>query len=416
MRKLKQGEINAFQLQLEIVKSKYNTNRLRTVIYARKSAIDERQTSLPTQISECKEFVKQYDFLELTEVFQEDNRSGMFMDNRTEFLRMLEKAEKHEIDVIVVLRFDRFARDMADMTTTIKLLRVYGCSLIAGDDIAGSETPAGEFTQNIIFSQNQYQARVTASRVMESEIHNAKMGYNAGGKPPYGIKIVNKQFEIDEDEAPAIRIMFNMIANGSSYKDVIEKLDKLGYKTRNGISFTHSTMSTILRNDKYYGTYVYNREGSKRKAKRVLIEKFNEVRNGDAIRAIISKELFDKVQKILDDRKVCRPRQNENSDYFLTGYVYCKGCGSSMSGKSSVGGRQNKRSRYYVCLNHSTRRSKTCKTKDVNADYLETAVKETLVEKINSYLLTSNANSVFNVLKKNNSEEANILKKRIQRS
>ena len=48
---------------------------------------------------------------ELTAVFQEDNKSGMFMDNRDEFLAMLSKAERGEIEAIVVLRLDRLARD-----------------------------------------------------------------------------------------------------------------------------------------------------------------------------------------------------------------------------------------------------------------------------------------------------------------
>ena len=37
-------------------------------------------------------------------------------------------------------------------------------------------------------------------------------GDSAGGQPPYGLKVVNKQYEIDEDEAPAVKLIFSMIA------------------------------------------------------------------------------------------------------------------------------------------------------------------------------------------------------------
>jgi DNA invertase Pin-like site-specific DNA recombinase len=47
---------------------------------------------------------------------------------------------------------------------------------------------------------------------MQGEIHNVQNGDSAGGQPPYGLKLVNKQYEIDEDEAPAIRQIFSMIA------------------------------------------------------------------------------------------------------------------------------------------------------------------------------------------------------------
>ena len=389
---------------------------MRTAIYARKSSVDEYQTSLPTQIALCTEFINKYDFLKLSAIFQEDDRSGMFKDNREQFLEMLEKAKKHEIDAIVVLRLDRLGRNAADMLETINTLNECGCALLAGDDIFDSSTAVGEFMRTILLGQNQYQARVTASRVIQSEIHNVQSGTSAGGLAPYGLKLVNKQFMINEDEAPAIRTIFSMAEKGKSYKQIIEKLTSLGYKTRKGETFSYSTLNSILRNDKYYGTYVYNRENGKRKARRVLIERFDEVRNEKAIPPIIKKSTFDKVQKILDERKQGRPHQNSSPEYILTGLITCKNCGSSMSGESNVGGRNKMRTRNYVCKNHLAKNGKTCTTKSINAEYLETAIKEILIVKINEYLASANAETIFGLLKKQKSDEAIKLKKQIQRT
>ena len=415
MRTLNKDEINAFN-QLLKEKQKQGIKRLRAAIYARKSTADEKETSLSTQIALCSEFISKYDFLELTATFQEDDCSGMFMDKRIQLQALLEKATKREIDVIVVVRIDRISRSAADSFLIFNQLSLCGCSLIAGDDISSKDTPVGEFMRGIMICQNQYQARVTASRVMQSEIHNVQTGYSAGGQAPYGLKVVGKQFEVNEDEAPAVREMFSMAAKGKSYSQIVEKLDSLGYKTRKGGKFTYSTISDMLRNDKYYGTYVYNRQDGKRRKNRVLIEKFEEERNSKAIPPIITKETFDKVQAMLDGRKTCRPRQNENSDYILTGYITCKSCGGSMSGQSNVGGRNKTRRRNYVCLNHSSRRDGVCKTKNINADYLETAVKLTLTEKINEYLLSAEAETVFSIMKLSKTEEAKALNKRIQRT
>ena len=71
------------------------------------------------------------------------------MDNRDEFLAMLSKAERGEIEAVVVVRLDRLARDLVDSTTTIKLLNTYGCTLLAGDDISNPNTPEGEFVRGI---------------------------------------------------------------------------------------------------------------------------------------------------------------------------------------------------------------------------------------------------------------------------
>ncbi len=410
MRNLEEREICLLKKKI----TKQENRNLRVAIYARKSAEDERQTSLDTQIAQCRAFVSQYEFLEITHEFAEDNVSGMFIDGRNEYLAMMSLAERKEIDVIVIAKLDRLARDMANALMARKLLDLYGCYLIAGDDVANADTPAGEFMRNILLSQNQYHARRTASDVMASECNNVKRGTTAGGKPPYGLKVVDKQFLIDEDEAPAVKLMFEMTANGNSYKQVIDKLSSLGYTTRAGKKFSYSTLNSLLRNDKFYGTYVYNRIGGKRKKNRVIIEHFDEVRNTTAIPPIITKQLFDTVQEILAKRStVCRPKQNA-SRYLLTGLVFCGKCGHAMTGATCTGGKNKQRMRTYVCSNHIARNGKTCTTKPLNADYLEGFLKHTLTQLINEYLASNDSQALFDGLQKQLAEEQSILLKQIQ--
>lgn len=388
--------------------------KLRTAIYARKSAEDERQTSIPTQIEACKKMIAEYDFLELTHVFQEDNVSGMFTDNRIEYQRMLSLVENNKLDVIVVMKLDRLARDLCDSSTAIKLLNLYGCYLIAGDDISNPNTPEGEFMRNILLAQNQFHARRVASDVMATECNNARNGYTAGGIPPYGLKVIGKRFEIDENEAPAIRIMFDRFAKGYSYKQIIDELTDLGFYTRAGNRFSYSTVHSLLRNDKYYGTFVYNRKDGKRKKQRVLIEHFDEVRNENAIPPIISKDLFDEVQEKRDGRQTnSRPRQNV-TNFVLTGLLFCKECGGSMSGATNTGGRNREKYRRYQCLNHTGRRGKTCKTKPIRAEYLENAVKEILTASINEHL-THNANlsAIFSKRERELREKSSLLSRNV---
>ena len=98
----------------------------------------------------------------------------MFTDNREEYQKMFDKVKKREIDVIVVIRYDRFGRNIKNVLTDMARLATYGCRLIAGDAYAKNDTPVGEFITNIQLSQNQLFARQTASNVMQGEIHNVK--------------------------------------------------------------------------------------------------------------------------------------------------------------------------------------------------------------------------------------------------
>lgn len=203
------------------------------------------------------------------------------------------------------------------------------------------------------------------------------------------MQIICKKYEINPDEAPAVKKMFEMTKDGYSYNQIADELSALGYTTRAGEKFSFSTINTILKNDKYYGTLIYNREGAPRKKNRVLREEFDEIRNSTAIDPIISKELFDSVQSILEHRKAhSTPKQNANPEYFLTGYMFCKECGKPMHGTTTKSGRNKNVKRYYVCPNH--KKSKSCKTKDVNAEYLETAIKEAITSFVNQYIKTAN--------------------------
>ena len=255
MRVLTDKELLSLKEILASRKKKHGISHLRVAIYARKSAEDDKQTSIPTQISLCERFVSDYsDLLQVKYKFSEDDASGMQSYNRPEYLKMMSLAEQQLIDVIMVVKFDRLARDLADITTAIKLLNLYGCQLIAGDDVSDANTPAGEFMRSILFAQNQYHARRVASDVMATECHNAKNGLTAGGTPPFGLKIVDKRFEINHNEAPAVKLMFEMVDKGHSYADIINELERLGYTTRKNTPFTYTTINSMLRNDKYYGT------------------------------------------------------------------------------------------------------------------------------------------------------------------
>ena len=98
----------------------------------------------------------------------------MFTDNREEYQKMFSMIKQREIDVIVVIRYDRFGRNINNVLTDMARLATYGCTLIAGDAYCKNDTPVGEFITNIQLSQNQLFARQTASNVMQGEIHNVK--------------------------------------------------------------------------------------------------------------------------------------------------------------------------------------------------------------------------------------------------
>jgi hypothetical protein len=86
-----------------------------------------------------------------------------------------------------------------------------------------------------------------------------------------------------------------------------------------------------------------------------------------------------------------------------------------MSGLSNRGGKMKTLVRTYACPNHGVKRGKTCKTKSINAKYLETAIKNILADKVNAYLSAPNTQkSVFDLLRSSKVEEVKNTQKRIK--
>lgn len=67
----------------------------------------------------------------------------------------------------------------------------------------------------------------------------------------------------------------------------------------------------------------------------------------DGIPAIVTKDLFDRVQEKLAKNKKAPARHKSEDDYLLTPKLYCGKCKSFMVGESGIG--RNKVHRYYKC-------------------------------------------------------------------
>lgn len=177
-----------------------------------------------------------------------------------------------------------------------------------------------------------------------------------------------------------------MVLQHASYNDIVDRLNELGYKSKNGNYFRKTSIYDILRNPKYYGLYFYRRTKPK--------DYYTKSRNNhdynnnedmiiipDGVPAIISKEDFEKVQQILDERRRHKAiiRQEQ---YLLSGKIVCGICGAAYSGNRKKTANPDKPYITYRCNNRPYRTGKTCNNKEVNRDMIEEAVLKLLGEVI----------------------------------
>ena len=114
-------DVRYLEQQLETLKLKTNLTALPTAIYARKSKEDVKQSSISSQIANCKETIANYSFLQLIAykngAFSDDGESGMFTDTRKDYLELRRLVKDDLVKVVVVYSYDRLSRAISDFAT-----------------------------------------------------------------------------------------------------------------------------------------------------------------------------------------------------------------------------------------------------------------------------------------------------------
>ena len=326
------------------------------VAYCRYSSENQSEASIEAQQKEIQRYAES-NGLFIMRWYIDRAQSGT-SDNRKEFREMIDDSKAREFSKVLVYQLDRFARNKEDHVIYKIDLRKNGVKVISIME-RFEDTAEGKMMESLVEMYSAYYSQDLARKTIRGMKLNASKGLNNGGAPPYGYKLVSRLDEkgnpmfhnkghelrdlaIDADRAEAVKIMFNMTLNGKKRSDIIDKLNMLGYMRANGKPFQGTSIDCILRNEKYTGTYIYN-ANRKKCIEDPYLEK-DIVRVENAVPQIISKEVFDSVQKLLKQR-VHSPRISEEN-YLLTGKIFCGECG-----RTYIGMRQAKKYLYYKCGN-----------------------------------------------------------------
>ena len=238
---------------------------VKVATYARFSSNNQREESIMSQQRHMHKYIAQKGYL-LVEEYVDEALTGT-NTNRPAFKKMIDDAKQHKFDVVIVHKMDRFARSVYDTLDVKKQLLMYGVTIESVIDKFES-TPEGDLQQIIQLGINEYYSKNLAREVMKGLSENAYQAKHNGGIPLYGYDVdpETKKYIINEHEAGAVRIIFNKIIQGFSYRELAEYLNLLGYRTKIGNKFSAtSSFYDILTNPKYKGEYVFNRSVSKPK-------------------------------------------------------------------------------------------------------------------------------------------------------
>lgn len=339
---------------------------MRASLYARVSTDEQanRDNSIPAQIRALREYCKKNDITIYNEYIDE-GVSGQ-KENRPAFQKMLSDAHNGCFDIILVHKFDRFARKI-ELSRKIKTdLNTLNINVISITEPI-ENSPMGFFMEGLHELMAEYYVKNLVAEVKKGMNERAMKGKHMG-QMPYGYYCANGNVFINEEQATIVKKIFELYLNGYGQFKIAKWLNENSIPTYKGIigGWQSFQVAHILKNYKYIGKNYWN--GNLYDAE---------------FPSILSDELFYKVNtRVAEQGEKHRYRGDNFSQYFLLELLYCGECGSPMRIKVNHewGGKKVKK---YTCRSASQYRKGCTFSKLFNAEKLESEIETFLKNIIN---------------------------------
>lgn len=370
---------------------------MKVALYARVSS--EKQAEKDLSISAQLKALRAHAEKQGCQVYREfiDEAESARSADRPAFQEMiaLTKGKEKPFSAILVWKLSRFARNREDSIIYKSLLKKRGVRVISINEQV-DETAAGKLLEGIIEVIDEFYSLNLAEDTIRGLRENASRGFKNGSIPiGYKSKKVadgnNQRTTLEPDEiySPVIKRIFQLCIENKGIKEIAKTLNREGLKTKCGKPWSNASVGYILRNEVYAGTLIYGKKG---KRKTSLNGPDQVVRITDNHPAIIDKECFENVQRLMAKRSPVNTHPRAlASDYLLSGMLYCGKCGSKMIGCSAKSGQNF----YYACHNYLKRGKDICDMKLVNRAEIE----HLTIDRLKALVLTEqNLSEIFNIV------------------
>ncbi|WP_026653173.1 recombinase family protein [Butyrivibrio proteoclasticus] len=372
--------------------------KIKVYLYTRVStAMQVDGYSLEAQKAKMKAFCE-FNNYEIVGEYEDAGISGKSIENRIKFNRMMDdiKTMKNDVSYVLVFKLSRFGRNAADTLNSLQVMQDFGVNLICVEDGLDSSKDSGKLMISVLSAVAEIERENIRVQTMEGRMQKAREGKWNGGFAPYGYKLVDGALVINEEEAPAIRTIYDLYVNHNmGVAGIARYLDTHGISKiprQNGKStlFSTAVLKQILRNPVYCGKIAYGR----RRLEKVhgTRNDYHLVNHDDYILVpgihdeIVTEEIWEQAQIIRQANGERYKRYNRVEDetiHLLSGIVKCPVCGAGMYAskctKRKSDGSFYKHFYYYGCKHRRSDRGHKCDyKKQINEEILDAAVMEAI--------------------------------------
>ena len=308
--------------------------RKRVAAYCRVSTDHEDQAnSFESQQRYFRQYIERNPDWKLYEIFADEGISGTNTKKRSEFKRMIACAKEGDFDLIITKEISRFARNTLDSIYYTRDLKKHGVGVIFMNDNINTLDGDAELRLAIMSSIAQEESRKTSERVKWGQKRQMEQGV-VFGRSMLGYDVKGGKMYINEEGARIVRLIFHkFVKEGKGTHVIARELREEGIAPMRVKEWQNTVILRVIRNEKYCGdlvqkkTYTPDFLSHEKKYNRgqeefVIIKDHHE--------PIVSRELFDEANRILDEKSLSQEgKAKHSSRYPFSGKIKCGCCGAS---------------------------------------------------------------------------------------
>lgn len=334
-------------------------------IYPRKSKKNDDSQSMEQQIHDCENYIRETcDDYEIILYDADYALTGHSTRHRKDFQRMMRDVAEHKLDTVVIMRYDRIARNMRDFCNLYYEMELAGCDLVSVSQRIDTSTPYGKKFMYDMASMAELEWAITSERYKDTAKYKIAKGFAYTGSVPTGFKI-EKVDGVKRVVRDNIEVTYDIL---KYYKASKSKRSTVAYTREHWLpDFTTNKLNALLYSDLLFG--------SCRDNKNFCEPYFTE-------------------EEVMELRGISQIKHTPSGNiYLFTGLIRCPICGGSMNGLYSnrKSGTQGKRIlyTYYRCSKGG--KYKLHKMNSLNQDTVEKYLLEHLDAELDRYIINARA-------------------------
>jgi site-specific DNA recombinase len=316
-------------------------------------------TSLESQRLSCEEFARAK-HIHVLRVFVEEGESAKFAD-RTELLALIDFCKEHkgQVNMLIVWKVDRFARNVVDHFNVKATLQKYGVDIVSVTEPIDAK-PEGRLMETILAGFAQFDNDIRAARTVQGMRRKIQEGIFPW-KPPLGYRSSRtgreKKNTPDVPDQPLFGILqkaWQEFGTGIYTKAEMRRLlERRGVTRRNGLRLPSQSIDNLFRNPYYAG---------------ILVDPWSGEEYAGRHLPMVSAAEFARVQDVVLRRNRAIPHHRNREEFPLRGLARCPECRAYLTASFSRG--RSKRYPYYHCHNSQcARRGKAVRAEDAHDEF-----------------------------------------------